>query len=109
MSGPDQPSRGGLGDQTSDFEARLNRARAERGLDAAPTPAKGPHGAWGQGMRAGVELVSGLLVGGAIGWGLDSWLGTKPVLLGVFLLLGAIAGLLNVVRLTLGRGTRLTH
>ena len=54
-------------------------------------------------MRVGLELVSALLVGGAIGWGLDSWLGTKPILLGVFLLLGAAAGMLNVVRLTLGR------
>jgi len=63
-------------------------------------------GSWGTGMRAGLELVSALLVGGAIGWGLDAWLGTKPILLGVFLLLGVCAGLLNVVRLTLGREKR---
>jgi ATP synthase protein I len=101
MSGPDQSSRDGT--KPSDFEARLERARAERGLDAPSRAGSGPQGSWGTGMRVGLELVSALLVGGAIGWGLDSWLGTKPILLGVFLLLGAAAGMLNVVRLTLGR------
>lgn len=101
MSGPDQSSRNGQ--ESSDFEARLEKARAGRGLDAKPRDLSGPQGAWGVGMRVGVELVSALLVGGAIGWGLDSLFGTKPILLGVFLLLGAAAGMLNVVRLTLGR------
>lgn len=104
MSGPDQSSRDGT--NSSDFEARLDKARAGRGLDPVARPSAGPAGPWGSGMRAGVELVSALLVGGAIGWGLDLWLGTRPVLLGVFLLLGAVAGLLNVVRLTLGRERR---
>jgi ATP synthase protein I len=101
MSGPDQSSRNGQ--ESSDFEARLEKARAGRGLDAKSRALSGPQGAWGVGMRVGVELVSALLVGGAIGWGLDSLFGTKPILLGVFLLLGAAAGMLNVVRLTLGR------
>jgi ATP synthase protein I len=105
MGGPDQPSRNQGGDPT-DFEARLERARAERGLDAPPDAGKGPTGSWGTGIRVGLELVSALLVGGAIGWGLDRWLGTAPILLGVFLLLGAVAGMMNVVRLTLGRGRK---
>jgi ATP synthase protein I len=104
MSGPDQSSRNGQ--NAADFEARLEKARAERGLDEPARPAAGPTGPWGTGMRVGLELVSALLVGGAIGWGLDLWLGTRPILLGVFLLLGAVAGMLNVVRLTLGRGQR---
>lgn len=101
MSEPDQSSRNGQG--IADFEARLERARAGRGLDAPPPTSTGPVGSWGIGLRVGIELVSALLVGGAIGWGLDSWLGSRPILLGVFLLLGAIAGVMNVVRLTLGR------
>jgi ATP synthase protein I len=104
VSGPDPPSQDGRGAQPSaDFEARLERARAGHGLDAPPQPGQGPKGAWGSGLRTGLELVSALLVGGAIGWGLDLMFGTRPILLGVFLLLGGIAGLLNVVRLTLGR------
>jgi ATP synthase protein I len=49
-------------------------------------------------------LVSGLLVGLAIGWGLDWWLGTRPWLLIVFFFLGAAAGILNVYRATKGYG-----
>jgi ATP synthase protein I len=106
MSGPDQTSRDQTPDKPSDFEARLAKARAEHGLDATPDSLGGPTGSWGKGLRAGIELVSALIVGGAIGYGLDWWLGTRPILMGIFLLLGAIAGVMNVVRLSLGRGDR---
>jgi ATP synthase protein I len=35
----------------------------------------------------------------AIGWALDRWLGTRPILLAVFVLLGGAAGILNVWRI----------
>ncbi len=44
------------------------------------------------------ELVAGVLVGAAIGWLLDRWLGISPWGLIVFLLLGFAAGVLNVMR-----------
>jgi ATP synthase protein I len=47
-----------------------------------------------------VELVSALFVEVAIGWLLDRWLHTGPLLLVVFVLLGGAAGVLNVWRLT---------
>ena len=50
------------------------------------------------GFRIGVELVSGVIVGGGIGWLLDNWLNTTPYLLIIFLLLGGCAGFLNVYR-----------
>ncbi len=50
-------------------------------------------------MRVGVELVAAAIVGAAIGWGLDAWLNTRPVFLIVFVLLGGIAGVVNVWRL----------
>jgi len=53
----------------------------------------------GIGLRVGVELVSALFVGVAIGWLLDKWLHTSPVLLAVFVLLGGAAGVANVWRL----------
>ena len=43
-------------------------------------------------------MVSALLVGVAIGWGLDRVFGTRPILLAVFVLLGGAAGVLNVWR-----------
>jgi ATP synthase protein I len=54
--------------------------------------------AMGFAFRLATELVAGVFVGGAIGWFLDKWLGTAPILLIVFLLLGIAAGLLNSVR-----------
>ena len=59
---------------------------------------------FGQAFRIAAELVSGLLVGLGIGWGLDEWLGTKPWLLILFFFLGAAAGMLNVYRATKGYG-----
>ena len=46
----------------------------------------------------GLHLVSGPLVGFAIGYGLDAWLGTSPWCKIIFLLLGIGAGFLNVYR-----------
>lgn len=51
-------------------------------------------------IRAVSELISAVLVGGVIGWGLDWWLGTSPILLLIFFLLGFTAGVVNVVRST---------
>lgn len=86
-----------------DFKARLEAARARHGLDAAreraaPDQPKAPS-ALGVGFRVGVELVSALIVAVAIGWALDRWLGTTPVLLALFVLLGGAAGVANVWRL----------
>ena len=57
-----------------------------------------PRSAMGYAFRIGVELVAGLLVGGVIGWLLDSWLGTLPLFLILFFFLGSAAGILNVYR-----------
>lgn len=56
----------------------------------------------GQAMRVGVELVSALVVGVGIGFGLDYLLGTKPWMMLVFFFVGAAAGLLNVWRVVSG-------
>jgi ATP synthase protein I len=50
------------------------------------------------GMRMAAELVGAVIVGGAIGWGLDRWLGSTPWLFLLFFVLGFAAGVLNVVR-----------
>lgn len=52
----------------------------------------------GQALRLGTEMVAGVAVGGVIGWALDGLFGTKPILMVVFLLLGAAAGILGVIR-----------
>ena len=85
------------------FEDRLAAARRKQGLDVPPpAPASGSVGnmsSMGVGLRVGVEMLSALVVGLAIGWVLDSWLHTKPFLLVLFVLLGGGAGIANVWRL----------
>ena len=50
------------------------------------------------GFRVGTELLSGVLVGAAIGYLLDRFLNTQPWLLVLFIFLGGGAGVLNVYR-----------
>jgi len=52
------------------------------------------HTAW----RMTLELVVGGLIGAAMGWGLDVLLGTRPVFLIVFVLLGMAAGIRTALR-----------
>ena len=53
--------------------------------------------------RFTTELVAALVMGGGLGWGLDWLCGyfgfhTRPVFLVIFFVLGAAAGIRNVVR-----------
>ena len=50
------------------------------------------------GLRFATELVSAVIVGAAIGWGLDWLFGTRPILTVVFFMVGAGAGVINVNR-----------
>jgi ATP synthase protein I len=50
------------------------------------------------GFRLSSELIAGVVVGAVIGWGFDRLLSTSPFGLIVFLLLGFVAGVVNVVR-----------
>jgi len=57
-----------------------------------------------QGLRAGAELITSIAAGAIIGYWLDDWLGTKPFLLIVMLILGIITGFVNVWRTTQNMG-----
>lgn len=52
----------------------------------------------GQALKLSSEFVGGVAVGALIGWGVDTWLGTTPFGLIVFLMLGFAAGVLNLMR-----------
>ena len=75
-------------------KARTERADNKRGHEGSATRGQG----MAQGLKMGSELVGAVLVGAAIGYGLDMLLGTKPWLSLLFFLLGFAAGVLNVVR-----------
>jgi ATP synthase protein I len=51
------------------------------------------------GFRVLSEFVAGIIVGALMGWQLDVWLGTKPVLLIIMTMFGTAAGFWNVYRL----------
>src|SRR5262249_36369438 len=78
---------------------RLGQATRGRASDGGPgqRSAADPS-VIARGFRLSTELVAGVLVGAGIGWLLDRWLGTTPLGMIVFLLLGFAAGVLNVVR-----------
>ena len=50
------------------------------------------------GFRLSSELIAGVVVGAAIGWGIDRLLSTSPFGFIVFFLLGFVAGVVNVVK-----------
>ena len=52
----------------------------------------------GNAFKLGTELVAAVIVGTIIGFILDNWFDTKPILIIVFFLFGAIAGIVNVIR-----------
>jgi ATP synthase protein I len=80
------------------LQGKLQDKRATDRYSGAPRQSAGTTG-MGQALRIGSEFAAGVLVGAAIGWAVDRWLGTSPFGLIVFLLLGFAAGLLNVLRL----------
>ncbi len=85
--------------ELSDFDARLQQARATRKGPVHGAPGLKPETSGiGQALRIGVEMVSALVVGVGLGWFLDNLLGTKPWMMIVFIFLGGAAGILNVYR-----------
>ena len=76
---------------------RLNQVSRHSEHDTGPRPSVDAS-AFARGFRLSTELVAGVLVGAALGWLLDRWLGISPWGLIVFLLLGFAAGILNVMR-----------
>ena len=53
---------------------------------------------YARGFRLSSELVAGVLVGAGLGWFIDRLFGISPWGFIVFLLLGFVAGVLNVMR-----------
>jgi len=78
---------------------RLDQQRASQpsGTTSGPRPGV-DRSAMARGLRLSTELVAGVLVGAVIGYWLDRWLGISPWGFIVFVLLGFVAGIVNVMR-----------
>ena len=52
----------------------------------------------GKALKIGTELVAAVMVGATIGFLLDNWFGTKPLLTIFLFFIGVAAGILNVFK-----------
>ena len=52
----------------------------------------------GKALKISTELVAAVVVGSTIGFLLDNWFGTKPMLIICFFFIGVAAGILNVFK-----------
>ena len=86
-----------------ELDAKLKAARGQREAKNGGSKAEAGSGL-GMALKVGVEFVSAVGVGVAIGLLLDYWLETKPWLMIVFFLLGSAAGFLNIFRAMSGYG-----
>jgi ATP synthase protein I len=96
------PDEATLSARLGSLDQRLSRVRGNRKI-GTDQPGNSEDGAarasaMAIGFRMSSELVAGVVVGAVIGWGFDRLLSTSPFGLIVFVLLGFVAGVVNVVR-----------
>jgi ATP synthase protein I len=86
-----------LSDRLRNLDRKLDLRRASGHADEASVEEPSSR-RYGLALRLGADFVAGVVVGGAIGWGVDRLFGTSPWGLIVFVLLGFAAGILTVLR-----------
>jgi ATP synthase protein I len=87
MAAPEQKDLRELGDRLD----ALQKQHADKAKAPPPT-------SMGIAFRFSTEMVAALVVGGGIGYGIDWFAGTKPIFLIIFFVLGATAGIRNVLQ-----------
>ncbi len=90
---------GALDNRLEELDAKLDKYRQQEKVQNRVEQGNGANSsglamAW----RLGSEFISGVLVGGLIGYAIDKWFGTEPWGLIIFILLGFLAGMLNMLR-----------
>ena len=80
-------------------EIRTRLEIAKNNLDKGEKNNEGGNAAsLGKALKISTELVASVVVGSIIGFLLDNWFDTKPLLTIVFFFMGVAAGILNVFR-----------
>ena len=83
--------------KSDDLETRLKIAKSKLENSEIKTDRK--KGVFlGNAFKLGTELVAAVAVGSIIGFILDNWFGTKPLLIILFFLFGSAAGIYNVIK-----------
>ncbi len=92
------PELGAISDRLKDLGSRIAVEKSGRVEAEKPAQSYGSVAGYSKGYRLISEFVAGVLVGGLLGYGLDYLVGTLPLFLIIFLLLGFGAGLVNMSR-----------
>ena len=72
---------------------------AKKNIKSTTNNSSGSNAAsFGKALKISTELVAAVVVGSIIGFLLDNWFGTKPLLTIIFFIMGVAAGILNVFR-----------
>ena len=95
---PDTPDQSGkpLDKRLAKLDERI--AAHRRATNPLPRKEPGKFEAASMAWRMVIELVVSVMVGAAMGWGLDSLFGSLPVFLIVFVMLGFAAGVRGMLR-----------
>ena len=97
------PNEAALSARLGSLDRRLSDIRDSRKI-GTDQPGDGSGGsaakasAMALGFRLSSELIAGVVVGALLGWGFDRLLSTSPFGLIAFVLLGFVAGVVNVIR-----------
>jgi ATP synthase protein I len=97
------PDEAALSARLGSLDQRLSEIRDSRKIRTDQPGAESGDGAarasaMARGFQLSSELIAGVVVGALIGWGFDHLLSTSPWGLIVFVLLGFVAGVVNLVR-----------
>ena len=83
--------------KSDDLDTRLKIAKSKLENSEIKTDRK--KGVFlGNAFKLSTELVAAVAVGSIIGFILDNWFGTKPLLIILFFLFGSAAGIYNVIK-----------
>lgn len=86
-------------DRVKEIEQRLEELNRRAGRSSKDVETDRPtRSGYAQAFRLSSEFISAILVGLAIGYGLDLVFGTSPIAMIVLLILGFVAGVRNVLR-----------
>jgi ATP synthase protein I len=92
------PKLGDLSNRLKNLSDRIAAERTEQAAARQPSSRYDSAKDYSKGYRLASAFVAGVLVGGLLGYGIDYLVGTLPLFLIVFLLLGFGAGILNMSR-----------
>jgi ATP synthase protein I len=88
----------GSPDRLDTLKARIDAAQGRRAEADLTRSAAAPPSGLGVALRVSTELFAGVVVGGGLGWFLDRALGSSPIGLVIFILIGFAAGTMNLIR-----------